>query len=303
LLFGGYNKDTLSFNVEVTSMMASLMVIASASLIIPSTFSTTSGSKSIEHNENVLTLSHITAIILLILYLVYLYFQMVSHAHLFKAEEAGDKELGFWSASVVLIFATLGITVCSDNLVDSIDGVVQSLNISRPFIGLIIVPIVGNAGEYVAAVNASMKDNLNLAISLVVGATLQIALFVTPFLVIMGWIIDRRMTLEFDPFETTVFSLAVLVVNYLLQDGRTNYFAGALLIGTYVCIPPSPLYFLAILTDCLGQIYRDWRRVLRPSWQCWRYVVILRLSESLILISRWFKDALRFSRLDSRGLG
>jgi len=236
LLFGGYNKDTLSFNVEVTSMMASLMVIASASLIIPSTFSTTSGSKSIEHNENVLTLSHITAIILLILYLVYLYFQMVPHAHLFKAEEAGDKELGFWSASVVLIFATLGITVCSDNLVDSIDGVVQSLNISRPFIGLIIVPIVGNAGEYVAAVNASMKDNLNLAISLVVGATLQIALFVTPFLVIMGWIIDRRMTLEFDPFETTVFSLAVLVVNYLLQDGRTNYFAGALLIGTYTVI-------------------------------------------------------------------
>jgi len=217
-------------------MMASLMVIASASLIVPSTLYAVSGSKSIEHDQNVLTLSHITSIILLILYAVYLYFQIKSHAHLFKEEEAGDKELDPWSASAVLILATLGVTVCSDNLVDSIDGVVESLNISRPFIGLIIVPIVGNAGEYVTAVSASMRNKLDLAVSLVVGSTLQIALFVTPFMVIVGWIINRPMTLMFDIFETAVFSLAVLVVNYLVQDGRTNYFAGALLIGTYAVI-------------------------------------------------------------------
>ena len=221
-------------------MMASLMVIASASLIVPSTLYAVSDSKSIEHDQNVLILSRITSIILLILYVVYLYFQTRSHAHLFKEEEAGDKQLDPWSASAVLILATLGVTVCSDNLVDSIDGVVESLNISRPFIGLIIVPIVGNAGEYVMAVSMSMRDKLDFAISLIVGSTLQIALFVTPFLVIAGWIINRPMTLMFDIFETAVFSLAVLVVNYLLQDGRTNYFAGALLLGTYVDNTPPP---------------------------------------------------------------
>lgn len=234
-LAGGYSID-LEFNSQITGMMASLMVIASASLIVPSALYAVSDSKSIEPDQNVLTLSRITAIILLILYIVFLYFQTKSHAHLFKEEEAGDKELDPWSASAVLVFATIGVTVCSDNLVDSVDGVVESLNISRPFIGLIIVPIVGNAGEYVTAVSASVRDKLDLAISLVVGSTLQIALFVTPFLVIVGWIINRPMTLMFDIFETAVLSLAVLVVNYLVQDGRTNYFAGALLIGTYTII-------------------------------------------------------------------
>lgn len=216
--------------------MSSLMVVSSASLIVPSVlYATSAPSKVSDSDDYILTLSRIASIILLILYLVYLYFHLISHASLFtqcEEENSETNELGPWAASLVLIAATVGVTVCSDYLVDSIDGVVETLHVSRAFIGLIIVPIVGNAGEYATTVSASMRKKLDLAIGVVVGSTLQIALLVTPFLVILGWAIKQPMSLRFNTFETTVFSLAVLVVNYLIQDGRTNYFAGALLVGT-----------------------------------------------------------------------
>jgi calcium/proton exchanger len=211
--------------------MSSLMIVASISLIVPSALYATF-SKSSEPDKHILVLSYITSIILLIFYLIYLYFQLKSHKHLFESEEEEGHDLGPIAASIVLILSTVGITFCSDSLVDSIDGIVEASGVSKTFIGLIIVPIVGNAGEYATTVKAAMKDKLNLAISVVVGSTLQIALFVTPFLVILGWIIGEPMALRFDTFETTCFFLAIVVLSCLIQDGRTNYFEGVLLIGT-----------------------------------------------------------------------
>jgi Ca2+:H+ antiporter len=104
--------------------------------------------------------------------------------------------------------------------------------VSRAFIGLILVPIVGNAGEFVAAVEQARKNNIDFALGLIVGSTLQIALFVTPFLVILGWIIGKPMSLRFDTFQTTVLFMSVIVVRCLVRDGRSNYFEGFLLLGT-----------------------------------------------------------------------
>jgi len=217
-------------------MMASLMVVSSASLIVPSViYATTTHSRFLDADINILTLSRIASIVLLILYLVYLYFELFSHAELFAGstqDSSTTNELGPWSASLVLIAATVGVSLCSDYLVDSIDGVVKTFHVSRAFIGLIIVPIVGNAGEYATTVSAANKKDLNLAISVIVGSTLQIALLVTPLMVILGWALKQPMSLRFDTFETTTFCLAVLVVNHLIQGGQTNYFAGALLVGT-----------------------------------------------------------------------
>jgi calcium/proton exchanger cax len=231
----GLGKESLEFNMGLTSIMSSLMLVASVSLVVPTALDTFD--TSLSHSGGyVLALSRITSIILLLFYLMYLYFQLGSHAHLFQedndAEANEDEELGFWASIVVLVISTLGVTQCSDYLVDSVDGVVEASGVSRTFIGLIIVPIVGNAGEFFAAVSMAMKGKLDLAISMIVGATLQIALFVTPFMVILGWIFDIDMSLRFETFETIVFYLAVLVVNSLVQDGRTNYFEGAMLIGT-----------------------------------------------------------------------
>lgn len=140
--------------------------------------------------------------------------------------------LGPWPASIILILATLGVTVCSDGLVESVDGFVDKWHVSRAFIGLIVVPIVGNAGEFNTVINSSIKGNMNLAIGVVVGSTLQIALFVSPFLVICGLIIGQPMSLRYSPFETVVFFLSVIVMDCLIRGGRSNYYEGSLLVGT-----------------------------------------------------------------------
>ena len=121
------------------------------------------------------------------------------------------------AAAVALVLITVCVAVCAEYLVDSIDSIVQTAHISKTFIGLILLPIVGNAAEHVTAVVVSMKDKMDLAIGVAIGSSMQIALLVTPFLVILGWIMGQDMTLHFETFETVVFFLSVLVVNCKLD--------------------------------------------------------------------------------------
>lgn len=226
--------------------MSSLMAVASASLIIPATLYASLGNGRAKDTEGkVLILSHGTAIILLGLYILYLYFQLRSHKDLFDAEEGeeeadegeggGRKEgetLTPIPAAIALVLITICVAVCADYLVDSIDAIVERAHISKTFIGLVLLPIVGNAAEHVTAVVVSWKGKMDLALGVAIGSSMQIALFVTPFLVILGWIMGQPMTLHFQVLETVIFFLSVLVVNYLIQDGKSNYLEGAMCLGT-----------------------------------------------------------------------
>lgn len=223
------------------------MAVASASLIIPATLyaAMDGGDKHAgDTDHNIELLSRGTSIILLLLYILYLYFQLKSHHALFsdlENQEEGSGEPGEYqdgdtlspvAAGIALVVVTVLVSVCADFLVGSIDSIVESAHISRTFIGLILIPIVGNAAEHVTAVVVAAKGKMDLAINVAIGSSLQIALFVTPALVILGWIMDKEMTLHFQGFETVVFFLSVLVVNYLIQDGKSNYLEGCMCLGT-----------------------------------------------------------------------
>ncbi|KKY25867.1 putative vacuolar calcium ion transporter h(+) exchanger [Diplodia seriata] len=240
-LAGGINHREQRFNETVASTMSSLMAVASASLIIPATLYAALQSSKSKSEDHILILSHGTAVILLILYIMYLYFQLKSHSDFFDAEAQEDDEpeehiLGPVAAGVSLLVVTVIVAICAEYLVDSIDSIVQTAHISKTFIGLVLLPIVGNAAEHVTAVVVAYKDKMDLAINVAIGSSMQIALFVTPFMVLLGWIMDKPMTLHFQTFETVVFFLSVLVVNYLIQDGKSNYLEGAMCIGTYIII-------------------------------------------------------------------
>ncbi|KAF2460550.1 vacuolar calcium ion transporter /H(+) exchanger [Lineolata rhizophorae] len=243
-LAGGIREQESTFNETVASTMSSLMAVASASLIIPATLYAALPGPEQKTGDHILILSHGTAIILLLLYVLYLYFQLKSHARLFDEEhdqEEGDEEgaeplLQPIPASIMLLVVTVFVAVCAEYLVDSIDSLVESGHISKTFIGLVLLPIVGNAAEHVTAVIVAYKGKMDLAINVAIGSSMQIALFVTPFMVILGWIIGQPMTLHFQGFETVVFFLSVLVVNYLIQDGKSNYLEGAMCLGTYIII-------------------------------------------------------------------
>lgn len=131
-------------------------------------------------------------------------------------------------ATFVLIAVTVLVAVCAEYLVDSIDALVETAHISKTFVGLVLLPIVGNAAEHVTAIVVALKDKMDLALGVAIGSSMQIALLVTPFLVILGWIINQPMTLHFEIFETVVFFLSVLVVTYVIQDGKSNYLEGAM---------------------------------------------------------------------------
>ena len=204
--------------------------------------------------------------------MLYLFFQLRTHSKLFDAEgegeENGEQEEGRvlspTAAGVALVLITVLVAVCAEYLVDSIDSIVQTAHISKTFIGLVLLPIVGNAAEHVTAVVVALKDKMDLAIGVAIGSSMQIALLVTPFLVILGWIMDKPMTLHFETFETVVFFLSVLITSYVIavslpsslkplfqrkltivQDGKSNYLEGAMLLGMYTIIA---LAFVSLLS-------------------------------------------------------
>ena len=136
--------------------------------------------------------------------------------------------MGPWASAGVLIVVTILVAVCAEYLVDSIDSLVSTTGISKTFVGLILLPIVGNAAEHVTAIVVAVKDKMDLAMGVAIGSSMQIALLVTPFLVILGWIIGQPMSLHFQTFETVVFFLSVLVVSYVIGDGKSNYLEGSM---------------------------------------------------------------------------
>jgi len=151
-------------------------------------------------------------------------------------EDDESPQMDVRTTIVLLIVITVVVAITAEFLVDSIDGLTQSGHISKGFVGLILLPIVGNAAEHLTAVTVSVKDKLTLSLGVAVGSSIQIALFVIPFIVTLGWILGKPLTLLFDPFESIVLFLSVLTVNYVVQDGKSNWLEGMILMCLYTII-------------------------------------------------------------------
>ncbi|PTB68196.1 hypothetical protein BBK36DRAFT_1195204 [Trichoderma citrinoviride] len=152
-------------------------------------------------------------------------------------DEEEDGEHLTQAAAVILLLLTTGlVAACAEFLISSIQDVVATSSVGEIFIGLIVLPIVGNAAEHVTAVTVAMKNKMDLAIGVAIGSSIQIAIFVTPLVVILGWILDKEMTLYFTLFETVCLFVSTFMVNFLVLDGRSNYLEGALLCAVYCII-------------------------------------------------------------------
>ena len=155
-------------------------------------------------------------------------------------EEEGDQEepqLHFIVAVATLLISTVIIAFCAEYMVDGISAVTEGGKVSEEFVGLILLPIVGNAAEHATAVTVAIKDKMDLAIGVAVGSSMQVALFLIPLLVIIGWGMGiDNMTLSFDIFQVAVLFVAVLLVNYLIADGKSHWLEGMLLICLYFII-------------------------------------------------------------------
>jgi len=207
------NGSEQSFAQGTAQTTCSLMALSSASMIIPAALYGVLDQSGDDHKQDsILLLSRGTSAILLLLYCMYLYFALHTHKKLFEPEGQQESSsvqqheevvLGPWSAALVLVVVTLVISVCADYMVDSIDALVATGKISKNFIGLILIPIVGNAAEHVTACVVAVKNKMDLAMGVAIGSSIQIALLVTPALVMLGWAIGQPMTLHFETCKSS----------------------------------------------------------------------------------------------------
>lgn len=159
-------------------------------------------------------------------------------------EEDEEPEISRTSAVLLLLGSTALVALCAEFMVDAIDGVVSGQSgVSEAFIGLILLPIVGNAAEHVTAVTVAVKNKMDLAIGVAIGSSIQIAIFVTPLVVVLGWIMNKEMSLYFTLFETISMFVSAFIVNFLVLDGRSNYLEGALLVAAYVIIAVAAFFY------------------------------------------------------------
>lgn len=137
----------------------------------------------------------------------------------------------FWLAAV-----TVFIAILSDALAATIEDAASEVGVSSIFLAAIVLPIVGNAAEHAGAVMFAMKGKLDLTLGVAIGSSTQIALFVLPLLVLLGWIADLDMSLNFGLYESCTLLLTVLLVTFAIKDGSSNYLMGVTLLFAYFII-------------------------------------------------------------------
>ena len=240
MLLGGLKFKEQDFQPVVARMNASSMNLAVIAILIPTAVDFTSPSIT---EPTMQRLSAAVAVVLILVYILTLLFSMKTHTYLYDVgidaqedlEEGHEKpNLSLWIA--VLLGATLLVAFESEFLVDTLEVATQQLGISELFTGVILLPIIGNAAEHATAVTVAIKNKMDLSVSVAVGSSMQIALFVAPVLVLVGWLIGQPMDLDFNNFQLVTVIVAILIANSISSDGKSNWLEGTLLLATYTII-------------------------------------------------------------------
>lgn len=242
MLLGGLRYKEQTFQPIVARVNAASMNLAVIAILMPTAMNYTSQGINEETLQN---LSIAVAVVLILVYALTLLFSMKTHSYLYdvglaeaeaEAEEISHAKpnMALWVG--VLLVCTLLVAIESEMLVDSLEVATSQLGLTTLFTGVILVPIVGNAAEHATAVTVAMKDKMDLSLSVAVGSSMQIALFVAPVLVIAGRILGKPMDLDFKPFELVAVVVSVLIANSISSDGRSNWLEGTLLLAAYTVL-------------------------------------------------------------------
>ncbi|KAJ2368185.1 hypothetical protein IW150_005479 [Coemansia sp. RSA 2607] len=145
-------------------------------------------------------------------------------------------QMKMWVAVVLLLVISGLVALSSDVLVDSVQELTSHYSISHTFVGMILLPIAASAAEHTMSITVAVRNKMDLCITVAVGSSMQMTLLVLPLLIIIAWILNRPLTLFFDDFETTTMLISVLVINYLIMNGRSNWLKGAMLLSSYFIV-------------------------------------------------------------------
>ncbi len=235
MLFGGIKHKNQKFNKKVVEMSSSMLLFAVIGLCIPAVFTHTIDPALL--NTKYEGLSILVAIIMFVIYILSLFFSFYTHKDIYSIdhEDEGTAKWSLKKAIAVLAIATVLIAIESEFLVSGIDAITVKLGLSEFFVGMILIPIIGNAAEHSTAIFMAMKNKMDVAVEIAVGSSLQIILFVAPVLIFLS-LLFTPMSIVFNPFELVSLIFAVLIVNRVASDGESNWLEGIQLLSVYFII-------------------------------------------------------------------
>lgn len=231
------------FNDFATRSISALNFIALCCLLIPSTLYLAAGGQGTidgNHlNPVILAMSRGIAIMLLVSYILYLFQRLRSHADIYSNDQESELEISSTDAVnlslrpiAALLWVAAGlvcVTVCVEAVVSNIQN--STWEAKKVFLSFVLFPFLGNVTDYLSACTVALKNEMDITILNTIGSSMQLLLFTLPVLVILGWIMNEPMTLLLDGFEMATVFLGVYIVNYLVQDGRSNFLTGAMCIA------------------------------------------------------------------------
>jgi len=246
MLVGGLKRDKQTFNRTAANAQSAMLLLALAALILPALFQLIHGGglpavgeDRVDFGSDLETLSLGVSLILLLTYGAGLVFSLRTHRAVFNPYDAEteEEESHHWPvrrAAIFLAASAVAVGVMSEVLVGSITEASEEIGLSEFFVGVFIVAIVGNAAEHWVAVLVAAKDKMDLAVNIAVGSSAQIALFVAPVLVLASFVVgENPMALVFNGYEIGAMLFAVLIANFLTQEGESNWFEGVQLLAVY----------------------------------------------------------------------
>lgn len=236
MLFGGLKYKTQRFNKDVIEVSSSMLLFAVIGLCIPAIFTYTLDPSLL--NTKYEGLSLVVCGVMFLIYILSLVFSFFTHKDIYSVEHEDNGETAKWSLSksiMVLVVCTVFVAIESEFLVSGIDSLTKTIGLSEFFVGMIIVPIIGNAAEHSTAVIMAMKNKMDVAVEIAIGSSLQIILFVAPILVFLS-LFFKPMSIVFNLFELVSLIFAVIIVNRISSDGQSNWLEGIQLLGVYAII-------------------------------------------------------------------
>ncbi|MGI8860720.1 MAG: calcium/proton exchanger [Rubrobacteraceae bacterium] len=227
LLIGGLKNGIQSFSAEIAGINASMLAIVAAALSLPTIFAATSPSPSPT------TLSIEVAVVMFVLYILYLIYYLRSPEGGVATGE-GHAPFSRTVSFALLLVSTAAVAFVSEAFVGAIEPLTEEFGVSELFVGVILVPIVGNIAEHIVGVQIAYKNNMDFSMAISLGSSIQVALLVTPILVFLGPLLGHPLRLVFTPLELGALAAAVVVTGFVALDGKSNWLEGAMLTGVYV---------------------------------------------------------------------
>jgi len=259
-LVGGLKREDQAFHHAISEVASGLMLVAGMGLVLPTVFANALSSRADLDQEHIVNeavkISRAVAIILLIAFATYIFFQAKSHdslfAEIFEGDEERDRDrvkdltkdkLTLTECIIALVVALTCVSLIAVFLVLQIEFMVVERHVKDAFVGLILIPLVEKFAEHLTAIDEAYDNQMNLALAHVLGASIQTALLNTPLVMIVGWGLKIKMDMHFEIFDSVALILAILVVGSFLRDGKSNYLEGVLCILVYVIIAVCAFFY------------------------------------------------------------